>query len=81
MYILKFIERNTPAIITLLFGYQIIQICNHYEKKWKLDRDYLKLLSSIPIYFMYMGFYYYYNGYNNRKVLQRLSHMKLSGKC
>ena len=81
MYILKIIERNTPIIITLLLGYQLIKICNHYEKKWKFDREYLKLLSSIPIYFMYMGFYHYYNGYNNRKVLKRLSHMKLSGKC
>ena len=81
MYILKIIERNTPIIITLLLGYQLIKICNHYEKKWKFDREYLKLLSSIPIYFMYMAFYHYYNGYNNRKVLQRLSHMKLSGKC
>lgn len=74
MYVLKIIERNAPLISTFLLGYQLIKICNQYEKKWKFEREYLKLISPVPIYFIYMTFYYYYNGYN-RKVLKRLSHM------
>lgn len=81
MFILRFIERSTPAIITALFGYQLIKLCSHFENKWKFEREYLKIFSAIPLYFFYMFIYVRYNNHYRTKVLKRLSHMKLSGKC
>lgn len=76
----ELVKAFIPTIFLVTSTSIVWKICDQYEKKHKYKRPVLKILSSFPLYLLFLAIHLYEINRTTRS-LKRLKHMKISRKC